>query len=633
MIHKIDNLSRKGPSVIRLMIQVFLVCVISVSSAQVVWSQDDNDDSSDTDSAASSEDENSESKKSKPKRKLSKQGSWPSVPVFTRGTVSPNGRGGSYSGFYLSLWSLGIMIALLAAWLHYSRWLYKDSTSLKVRSDFWCSIVMVTGVVGFLVGLCMTSFITFFFTALIINAIPFGLYVKERNDHVPDNARILTKRHLKIWSIRTLGKIGIHLGSKDVKHSAIGPPIQFLGKAGGGKDEDIKTRQVENSSGYLSAKDLIYDAIMRRSTDVHLEPKDEEMSVRLRVDGVMYPSEPFDINTGVSIVNIFKVLGGMDISLKRKPQDGSFRAILEGRDIDFRAATQRTQYGEKISIRILDQSASVNNLQGLGLRKPLFESLRSIIHQPHGLFLCCGPTGAGKSTTLFSALSDIDSYQRNVITVEDPIEYRIPNVNQIEINAKAGQTFSTSLRSILRQDPDVIMIGEIRDGETAEIACQAANTGHMVFSTIHANDTITALYRLMELGVDPFMVANSISGILAQRLARRLCTACREPYKPNPELLKKLRLPVDKIEYFYRQNRNTEVECEECGGLGYKGRVGVFELLVINDRLRDLIRDKTKLSAVKAEARKNGMLYMREEGLRLLARGITTIDELQRVVR
>lgn len=603
--------------------------MIMISNNQSAWSQENSGDNE----AGTEETESGDGETNTVTRKPSKAGSYPPVPNFVRGTAYPGGKGGSYSGYYFSLWSILIIIALLAAWLHFSRWLFKDSTSLKVRSEFWSSIVMFSGVIGFLAGLCMSSFSTFFLTAVIINAVPFGLYIRERNNHVPESAKILTKKHLTRWAVRTLGRVGIHIGGGDVKSSAVGPPIKFVGKSSSGQDDAVRTRQVENSAGFLSAKDLIYDAILRRSTDVHLEPKDEEMAVRLRVDGVMYPSEPFDINTGSSIVNIFKVLGGMDISLKRKPQDGSFRAILEGREIDFRAATQRTQYGEKISIRILDQSSSVSSIEQLGMRKPLQDTLRKIIHLPHGLFLCCGPTGAGKSTTLFAALSDIDSYQRNVITVEDPVEYKIPNVNQIEINSKAGQTFSESLRSILRQDPDVIMIGEIRDGETAEIACQAANTGHMVFSTIHANDTITALYRLMELGVDSFTVSNSISGILAQRLARKLCPSCREPYKPNPELLKKLRLPVDKIEHFYRQNRNQEVECEECGGLGYKGRVGVFELLEINDRLRDMIRDKTKLSAVKAEARKNGMLYMREEGLRLLARGITTIEELQRVVK
>jgi type II secretory ATPase GspE/PulE/Tfp pilus assembly ATPase PilB-like protein len=383
----------------------------------------------------------------------------------------------------------------------------------------------------------------------------------------------------------------------------------------------------------MAAKELVYDALLRRSTDIHLEPKDSELSVRLRVDGVMYPAEPFDRPTGDAVLNIFKVLSAMDITEKRRAQDGSFRAELEDRNVDFRVATQGTRHGEKMSLRILDQSNSVNSLAGLGLRKQLQIKLLELIHQPHGLLLVCGPTGAGKSTTLYAALSDIDAYQTNVITVEDPIEYNIANVNQIEINTKAGQTFATSLRSILRQDPDVVMIGEIRDGETAEIACQAANTGHMVFSTVHANDTITALYRVIELGVEPFMIANSLSAVLAQRLVRRLCNTCREAYKPTREFMEKAGLPADRIDTFYRPPKEREEICQSCGGLGYMGRIGVFELLVITEKMRDLIREKAPLNAIRAEARKNGMLYMREEALRLLARGVTSIAEIQRVVQ
>jgi type II secretory ATPase GspE/PulE/Tfp pilus assembly ATPase PilB-like protein len=430
--------------------------------------------------------------------------------------------------------------------------------------------------------------------------------------------------------------LGIRIGSRKTQEEAMGPPITFIGKSEGGRGDDgNRTRHVENSPGYLAAKDLIYDAILRRSTDVHLEPKDDQLAVRLRIDGVMYPIEPFDRTVGDALINIFKVLSGMDISEKRRPQDGSFRAEMEERQIDFRAASQGTRFGEKLSLRILDQSGALDSLAKLGLRKQLQEKLREVIHQPHGLCIVCGPTGSGKSTTLYAALSEIDAYQRNIITVEDPVEYKMANVNQIEINSKAGQTFATSLRSILRQDPDVVMIGEIRDAETASIACQAANTGHMVFSTLHANDTITALYRLLELGVEPFVAANSISAILGQRLARRLCSDCREPYKANPDFLKKVGLPADRIDRFYRppKNPNPEETCSTCGGLGYRGRIGVFELLTVSDRMRDLIREKAPLSEVKAEARKCGMLYMREEGLRLLAQGLTSISELQRVVK
>ena len=323
----------------------------------------------------------------------------------------------------------------------------------------------------------------------------------------------------------------------------------------------------------------------------------------------------------------------MDITEKRRPQDGSFRAEMPDREIDFRLASQGTRHGEKMSLRILDQTNSIASLSELGLRKQLVDKMCSIVKQPHGLFLCCGPTGAGKSTTLYAALHEIDPYQRNIITIEDPVEYRIENVSQIEINQKAGQTFAESLRSILRQDPDVVMIGEIRDAETARIACQAANTGHMVFSTVHANDTFTALYRLIDLEVEPFMLASSLSALLAQRLARRLCPDCKEAYQPNPEFLKKANLPPDKVKCFYRQPKSPEIVCPTCSGLGYYGRISVVELLEFNERMRDMLRDAASMSQLKAQARKNGMLYMKEEGLRLVVKGITSIDELLRVVK
>ena len=275
----------------------------------------------------------------------------------------------------------------------------------------------------------------------------------------------------------------------------------------------------------------------------------------------------------------------------------------------------------------------MRTLVDLGMRKQLVEQMQSITSQPHGMMLTCGPTGAGKSTTLYAALQEINALENNIITVEDPIEYKMANVTQIEINTKAGQTFGNALRSILRQDPDVVLIGEIRDADTAKIACQAANTGHMVFSTVHANDTIAALFRLIDLEVEPFLLASSISAILGQRLVRKLCPDCKEAYKPSADLLQKIGLPPDKVDRFYRPPKDAEGTCPTCNGLGYSGRVGVFELLLINDRLRDLVRETPNMTAIKSEARKNGMLYMKEEGLRLVVKGTTSLEELLRVVK
>jgi type II secretory ATPase GspE/PulE/Tfp pilus assembly ATPase PilB-like protein len=556
--------------------------------------------------------------------------------AFIRGNFSlVNGQAAVTAvGDYFSRIALLLVLGVLALWMWMCRFVDEDSRGLKVRSEFWNSIFIGAGAVGFLSVLCMPLFALGFVSLLLSGGLPFGFYVVERNRRVPESGRILTRNHLQKVLVRVARRLGINLGFGKPGEEIHGAPIEFIGKSdAAGKSDRGKSRQVENSKGFMAAKELVYDAILRRSTDIHLEPKEDEMAVRLRIDGVMYPTEPFDRVTGDAVMNIFKVLGGMDITEKRRAQDGSFGAKLEARMIDFRAATQGTRHGEKLSLRILDQSSSVNTLAGLGMRKKMQDAARQIIHQPHGLLLSCGPTGAGKSTTLYAALRDVDSYQLNVITVEDPIEYKMANVNQIEINTKSGQTFAGSLRNILRQDPDVLMIGEIRDAETATIACQAANTGHMVFSTIHANDSITALYRLLELGVEPFMVANSLSAVLGQRLVRRLCKECRQSYKPTREVLERLEIPADRIDQFFRPPGNTPEVCSECNGLGYLGRTGVYELLLINDELRDLIREKAPASKIKLAAKRNGTLTMKQEGIRLLAQGITSVDELERVVK
>lgn len=556
-------------------------------------------------------------------------GQYPRNPaVFLRG--NPQGLKQSVSGFYLSLLRFAPVLGLFFLWVATTHWVDDDGQANKLSFEFWNTLVILGGVAGFMLVLNVPNFAIGFVAMSVAYGLPLGLYIRERNDHVPESAKVMTPAHIQKVVIRTLARLGVSIGgSKEARESALGPPIRFIGKSSTGKgDDEARARQAENSRGFLAAKELIYDAILRRSTDVHLEPKTEELSARYRIDGVMYPTEPFDRTVGDAIINIFKVLSAMDITEKRKPQDGSFRAELEGRLIDFRVATQGTRDGEKMSLRILDQSNSVSRLGELGMRKQLQDKIKEVIKQPHGMFLSCGPTGAGKSTTLYAALNELDSFQQNIITVEDPVEYKMKNVTQIEINTKAGQTFAGSLRSILRQDPDVVMIGEIRDDETARIACQAANTGHMVFSTVHANDTISALYRLIDLGVEPFLLSSALSGILGQRLVRKLCNDCKEGYKPKPDMLKQLGLPPDKVESFYRPPTNPESQCPTCAGLGYKGRVGVFELFVISDRIRDMVRENAPMTTIKAEARKNGMLYMKEEGLRLVAKGVTSIDEL-----
>jgi type II secretory ATPase GspE/PulE/Tfp pilus assembly ATPase PilB-like protein len=539
-------------------------------------------------------------------------------------------------GFYLNLLKFIPVLLMFLLWAYTTYWVNDDMSELgNLRFEMWNSIVFCTGILGFVLLWAIPFFIIGFLLFALCALVPMFVYVSMRNQTVPDDRKVLTPYHLGEVANGILNKMGMRgiFNRADSGMDQTGPPIVFVGKGQGGKIDNDRVEKAEQSRSFMSAKELVYDAILRRATDIHLEPTQEQLSVRYRIDGILHAAEPFDRPTGDAVVNIFKVLCAMDISEKRKPQDGSFGAKLEGREIDFRVATSGSKAGEKLVMRILDNASTVARIDEVGVRPKMATEIRALVTQPHGMFLCCGPTGSGKSTTLYACLREIDRFQRNIITVEDPIEYHIDNITQIEINTKAGQTFATSLRSILRQDPDVIMVGEIRDQETANIACQAANTGHMVFSTVHANDTITSLFRLLDLGVEPFMIASALTAVLGQRLVRTLCEVCKEPYKPKPEFLEKANLPVEKIDIFYRPPEEPQQVCPNCGGTGYIGRTGVFELLVITDNIRELIRENPSINAIKAEARKNGMVYLLEDGLRQVIQGKTSIKELQRVLK
>ena len=540
-------------------------------------------------------------------------------------------------GMYLNLFKFVPVVLVFLMWTWTTYWADDDMKELNnLKFELWNSVLFFTGVLGLALVWAPMPYPISITLLLLLYFVPLLTYIYVRNQTVPDDAKVLTPYHLGEVTNDMLAKLGMRpiFNRGESTMDRAGPPIQFVGKSQGATKEDpARVRAAEESRSFMSAKELVYDAVLRRSTDIHLEPTAEQLSVRYRIDGILHAAEPFDRPTGDAVINVFKVLGALDISEKRKPQDGSFSAKLEGRDLEFRIATSGSKGGEKMVMRILDAAAGVSRLEDSGMRPKLVSEIRTTVTQPHGMFLVCGPTGSGKTTTLYASLREIDRFQKNIITVEDPIEYHLDNITQMEINTKSGQTFAGSLRSILRQDPDVIMIGEIRDQETATIACQAATTGHMVFSTVHANDTVTALFRLLDLGVEPFMIASALSAVLGQRLVRVLCETCKEPYKPKPEFLKKANLPADKVDVFYRKPAEPEQVCPQCGGTGYLGRTGIFELLVITEPMRDMIRENPSMNAIKAEARKNGMIYMQEDGLRQVIQGKTSIDELLRVVK
>jgi len=375
---------------------------------------------------------------------------------------------------------------------------------------------------------------------------------------------------------------------------------------------------------------LITQGYKERASDIHIEPFERDLVVRYRIDGVLYEVLHPPLKAHAGIVSRIKIMSQLNIAEKRLPQDGRFRVRVAGRDMDIRVSTLPTAFGERVVLRLLDKASSVLSLEEIGLDKGLLDPFVNLIGKSHGILLVTGPTGSGKTTTLYSALTRLNSREKNIITVEDPIEYQLPGVGQIQVNPKINLTFANGLRSILRQDPDIIMVGEIRDRETAEIAVQSALTGHMVFSTLHTNDAAGALTRLVEMGVEPFLAASSIVGIVAQRLVRTICPHCREAHNPPQEMLNEIvgecDLPAGST--FYRGRG-----CEKCMQIGYWGRVGIYELLKVDDNVRELLLQDKDAATIKKAAIRQGMRPLRVAGLDKALQGVTSLEEVMRVTQ
>jgi type IV pilus assembly protein PilB len=375
---------------------------------------------------------------------------------------------------------------------------------------------------------------------------------------------------------------------------------------------------------------VVKSAIKAGASDVHVEPMEKGVLIRHRLDGLL--KEVMDLPKWVheGLIARLKIMAGMDIAEKRLPQDGRVRVANEdGKDVDFRASTLRTLHGEKMVLRVLDQNRGVPPLEELGFSSAAFTDLRSFLKFQHGMILVVGPTGSGKTTTLCSALMSVQSERTNIITIEDPIEYQLPGINQTQVNEKIKLTFASALRSILRQDPDVILVGEIRDQETARIAMQAAQTGHLVLSTLHTDDAPSAVTRLTDIGIEPYVIASATIGVVAQRLVRRLCSACRRQYTPNSDTLRALNITEAEAANipFYRP-----VGCESCHQTGYKGRIGIYEVMKISDRLRRMIAQRAGEDAIREVAQSTGMLTLGDDALAKVKAGVTTAEELLRVV-
>jgi type IV pilus assembly protein PilB len=378
---------------------------------------------------------------------------------------------------------------------------------------------------------------------------------------------------------------------------------------------------------------MIFQAAEDGASDIHVEPQEDELVVRYRIDGVLHIAHRVPKRLASGVTTRLKVLAKLDIAERRKPQDGriSLNASAAGRMLDIRVATLPTVEGEAVTMRLLDKSIEVPTLGALGLSDAMGEDISHILDRPTGALLVTGPTGAGKSTTLYAALSAISRSEINIVTVEDPVEYRLPGVNQVQINPRAGLTFATALRSIIRADPDVIMVGEIRDGETARISIEAALTGHFVLSTMHTNDAPSAITRLNEMGVEPFLTGAAVSAVLAQRLARKLCTHCAEPYTSTWRELKGLQLGDEQLTGLEGTTFHRRRGCPRCGQTGYRGRVGVFQLLPMSERLEHLASEKASREEIERAAAEEGMRTMWEDGVGKVAAGITSVEELVRV--
>jgi len=369
---------------------------------------------------------------------------------------------------------------------------------------------------------------------------------------------------------------------------------------------------------------LIYSAVQEGASDIHIEPDDGKLRVRYRVDGRLFEkiTPPYQMHAAVT--SRLKIMANLDISERRIPQDGGIHVALDGRQIDLRVSTMPGKFGEKVVIRVIDNNSVMVSLEKLGFSYEMMTKFKELIHQPNGIVLVTGPTGSGKSTTLYAMLNDISDESINICTVEDPVEFNIPGINQFQVHEKAGFNFTTALRSLLRQDPDVIMVGEVRDADTARIATQAALTGHMVFSTLHTNDAPSAITRLFNIGVDPYLVAASLRGVLAQRLLRKICSHCKQPQEDvNPAVKRTAEKIAGPIETFYHGRG-----CPKCRNTGFSGRIGAFELLVPTDDTLDLIAAGAGLQEIRRAAANAGMTVLRNDGMEKVKAGLTTVEEV-----
>lgn len=373
---------------------------------------------------------------------------------------------------------------------------------------------------------------------------------------------------------------------------------------------------------------LITQAAKDRASDVHIEPQEDRLRIRYRIDGILHDMFSFPLNIHNPLVSRVKILAEMDISEQRRPQDGQFSIKLGGSEVDIRAATMETPYGERVTLRILDKSLALFTLAELGFQPDVLKQYQAMLKSPLGMILVSGPTGSGKTTTLYASINELDRNERNIMTIEDPIEYSFMDINQTQVNTKAGITFASGLRAIMRHDPDVILVGEIRDTDTVTTAMQSALTGHLVLSSIHANDAVGVLFRLMDLDVEPASISSTLIGVVGQRMVRRICSNCRTAYLPSDEERQAIKKEINQeVGTFYHGTG-----CNLCASTGYRGRTGIFEFLVMSEEIRKMLRNQASTGEIRAQALAEGMVTMKQDGMFKVKEGITSISEVTRSV-
>jgi type II secretory ATPase GspE/PulE/Tfp pilus assembly ATPase PilB-like protein len=369
---------------------------------------------------------------------------------------------------------------------------------------------------------------------------------------------------------------------------------------------------------------LVTQAIKDRASDVHIEPQEDRLRIRYRIDGILHDMFSFPLSVHSPLVSRVKILAEMDISEQRRPQDGQFSISLGDNEVDIRAATMETPYGERVTLRILDKSLALFTLAELGFQPDVLKSYRVMLKRPHGMILVGGPTGSGKTTTLYASINELNRNELNIMTIEDPIEYSFMDINQSQVNTKAGITFASGLRAIMRHDPDVILVGEIRDNDTVTTAIQSSLTGHLVLSSIHANDAVGVLFRLLDLDAEPSSISSTLIGVVSQRMVRRICPNCKAPYQPSAE----------EREAFYEELNSKDIKlyqgtgCNLCANTGYRGRTGIFEFLVMSEAIRKILRSQASSGEIRAQAIAEGMVTMKQDGLQKAKEGITSISEV-----